>query len=144
MKCQIQVSIFFTEVYIMTSFKKFLSFASATTFIYALSFSASAATFSHEEVRAALEGTISKVKASISALESGADKDMVAELVSDAKQQQKDIENNEIEVKRQHAGKRLNIAWKAARGGDLQLAGETLKDALSRYEEMQKIYVSSH
>jgi hypothetical protein len=24
------------------------------------------------------------------------------------------------------------------------LAGESLKDALSRYEEMQKIYVSSH
>lgn len=128
----------------MTSFKNFLSFAVAIIFISALSFSASAATFSHEEVRAALEGTISKVKASISAVESGADKETVAELVSDAKQQQKDIENNDLEVKRQHAGKRLNIAWKAARGGDFQLAGESLKDALSRYEEMQKIYVSSH
>ena len=128
----------------MTSFKKFLSFAAATTFVGALSFSASAATFSHEEVRAALEGTISKVKASISAVESGADNQTVADLVSKAKQQQKDIENNDLEVKRQHAGKRLNTAWKAARGGDLQLAGEALKDALGRYEEMQKIYVSSH
>lgn len=128
----------------MTLFKKFLSFAAATTFICALSFSASAATFSHEDVRAALDNTIAKVKASISAAESGADKETVAELVSDAKQQQKDIENNDLEVKRQHAGKRLNTAWKAARGGDLQLAGESLKDALSRYEEMQKIYVSSH
>ena len=128
----------------MTSLKRFLSFAAVTTFIYAFSFSVSAATFSHEEVRAALDSTIAKVKASISAVESGADKETVAELVSDAKQQQKDIENNDLEVKRQHAGKRLNTAWKAARGGDLQLAGETLKDALSRYEEMQKIYVSSH
>jgi hypothetical protein len=68
----------------------------------------------------------------------------VADLVSDAKQQQKDIENNDLEVKRQQAGKRLNTAWKAARGGDLQLTGESLRDALSRYEEMQKIYVSSH
>ncbi|WAR45394.1 hypothetical protein [Methylomonas rapida] len=128
----------------MYSFKQFLSFAAATAVIGALSFSASAATFSHEEVKAALEGTISKVKASIVALESGADKDTVADLVSDAKQQQKDIENNDLDVKRQHAGKRLNTAWKAARGGDLQLAGESLKDALARYEEMQKIYVSSH
>lgn len=128
----------------MTSFKKFLSFATVTAFIGALSFSASAATFSHEEVRAALESTISKVKASISAVESGADKETVAELVGDAKQQQKDIENNDLEVKRQHAGKRLNTAWKAARGGDLQLAGESLKEALSRYEEMRNIYVSSH
>lgn len=128
----------------MNSFKKSLSFVTAIAFIGALSFSASAATFSHEEVRAALDSTIAKVKASISAVESGADKETVADLVSEAKQQQKDIENNNLEVKRQHAGKRLNIAWKAARGGDLQLAGQSLKDALSRYEEMQKIYVSSH
>jgi len=128
----------------MTSCKNFLPVAVAIIFTCALPFSASAATFSHEEVRAALGGTISKVKASISAVESGADKETVAELVSDAKQQQKDIENNDLEVKRQHAGKRLNVAWKAARGGDLQLAGESLKEALSRYEEMQKIYVSSH
>ncbi|AMK78094.1 MULTISPECIES: hypothetical protein [Methylomonas] len=128
----------------MTSFKKFISFAIAIAVISALSFPVSAATFSHEEVRAALESTISKVKASISAVEGGADKETVAELVSDAKQQQKDIENNDLEVKRQHAGKRLNTAWKAARGGDLQLAGESLKEALSRYEEMHNIYVSSH
>ncbi|WP_446809322.1 hypothetical protein ACH50O_19025 [Methylomonas sp. 2BW1-5-20] len=128
----------------MPSFKNFLSSAIAITFINALSFSAAAATFSHEEVRAALESTIAKVKASISAVESGADQETVADLVSNAKQQQKDIENNDLEVKRQQAGKRLNTAWKAARGGDLQLAGESLRDALSRYEEMQKIYVSSH
>jgi hypothetical protein len=128
----------------MTSFKKFTSFAIAVTFISALCFPVSAATFSHEEVRAALESTISKVKASISAVENGADKETVAELVSIAKQQQKDIENNDLEVKRQHAGKRLNTAWKAARGGDLQLAGESLKEALSRYEEMHNLYVSSH
>jgi hypothetical protein len=128
----------------MYSFKKSLLLAAATAFICFLSLPASAATFSHEEVRAALEGTIAKVKASIAAVESGADQETVAELVSDAKQQQKDIENNDLEVKRQHAGKRLNVAWKAARGGDLQLAGESLKEALSRYEEMYQIYVSSH
>ncbi|MCQ8116547.1 hypothetical protein [Methylomonas rosea] len=128
----------------MTSFKKSISFFVAITFISALCFPVSAATFSHEEVRAALESTISKVKASISAVENGADKETVTELVSNAKQQQKDIENNDLEVKRQHAGKRLNTAWKAARGGDLQLAGESLKEALSRYEEMHNLYVSSH
>lgn len=128
----------------MYSFKKLLSLTAVTIFIGTLSFPAFAATFSHAEVKAALEGTIAKVKASITALENGADKDVVADLVSNAKQQQKDIENNDLEIKRQHAGKRLNTAWKAARDGDLQLAGESLKDALSRYEEMQRIYVSSH
>jgi hypothetical protein len=126
------------------SFKKFLLFFSATVFISALSSSVTAATFSYEEVRAALEGTISKVKASLAAAENGADKDILAALVSSAKQQQKDIENNDLEVKRQHAGISLNTAWKAARRGDFQLAEESLKDALTRYEEMQKIYIANH
>jgi hypothetical protein len=128
----------------MSSFKKILCLATATVFISTLSFSASAATFSYEQVRSALDGTISKVKASIAAVESNADKELVADLVSSAKQQQKDIENNDLEVKRQQAGKRLNTAWKAAREGDLQLASTSLKDALARYEEMQKIYIASH
>ena len=125
-------------------FKKFLLFFTAAAFISVLSSSVTAATFSHEEVRAALEGTIGKVKASIAAVESGADKDTLAALVSSAKQQQKDIENNDLEIKRQHAGLRLNTAWKAARRGDFQLAEESLKDALTRYEEMQKIYIVNH
>ncbi|MCK9607015.1 MAG: hypothetical protein M0R33_11280 [Methylomonas sp.] len=128
----------------MTSIKKFLSLLTATALISAFSSSAFATTFSHEEVRAALENTILKVKESIAAVESRADKDKVANMIGEAKQQQKDIENNNLEVKRQHAGKRLSTAWKAARNGDLQLAGESLKEALTRYEEMQKIYISSH
>lgn len=115
-----------------------------TVFISTLSFSAAAATFTYAEVRAALDGTIAKVKASIVATESGADKEVVANLIGAAKQQQKDIENNELEIKRQHVGKRLNAAWKAAREGGLQLAEVSLKDALNRYEEMQKIYIASH
>ena len=126
------------------SLRKFTSFVVISAVISSLSFSAAAATFSHEEVRAALEGSIVKVKAAIVAVESGADIDAVADLVGNAKQQQKDIENNDLEVKRQQAGKKLNTAWKAARSGDMQLAGDSLKDALIRYEEMQKIYVSSH
>ncbi len=110
----------------------------------AFSATASAATFSHAEVKAALDNTIAKVKESISALEKGVDKDVLTELVGEARQMQKDIENNDLEVKRQHAVKRLKTAWSAARDGDMQLAGESLKDALSRYEEMQKIYASSH
>ncbi|QWF70481.1 hypothetical protein KEF85_14245 [Methylomonas paludis] len=64
----------------------------------------------------------------IAAVESNADKEVVADLVSTAKQQQKDIENNDLEVKRQQAGKRLNNAWKAAREGDLQLAGTSAEN----------------
>ncbi len=128
----------------MSSLKKVLLSALFSAVAGSASFSASAATFSHAEVKAALENTISKVKASISALEKGADNDELTNLVSDARQMQKDIENNDLEVKRQHASKRLKTAWGALRDGDRQLAGESLKDALARYEEMQKIYVSSH
>ena len=113
-------------------------------FIGSMSFSASAATFSHAEVKAALDNTVAKVKESISALENGATKDALIDLVGDARQMQKDIENNDLEVKRQQAVKRLKTAWTALRDGDTPLAAESLKDALSRYEEMQKIYVSTH
>jgi len=109
-----------------------------------MAFSASAATFSHAEVKAALDNTVLKVKESITALEKGAEQDTLTNLVSDARQMQKDIENNDLEVKRQHAGKRLKTAWGALRDGDMQLAGESLKDALSRYEEMQRIYAATH
>ena len=124
----------------MSSLKKLVLLAVFSAFAGA----ASAATFSHAEVKAALDNTIAKVKESISALEKGVDKDELTDLVGDARQTQKDIENNDLEVKRQHAAKRLKTAWSAARDGDMQLAGESLKDALSRYEEMQKIYASSH
>jgi hypothetical protein len=109
-----------------------------------MAFSASAATFSHAEVKAALDNTITKVKESITGLEKGLEKDALIDLVSDARQMQKDIENNDLEVKRQHASKRLKTAWTAVRDGDKQLAEQSLKDALSRYEEMQKIYTASH
>lgn len=127
----------------MTTFKS-AAFAAAILLGVSLSAPAAAATFSHEEVRAALENTIARVKAAISAIETGADQTAIADLVSSAKQQQKDIENNDLEVKRQQAARQLNTAWKAARGGDLPLTGESLKAALVRYEEMQKIYISSH
>lgn len=128
----------------MSSLKKHHFPILIAAFAGSLAFSASAATFSHAEVKAALDNTVSKVKESIAALEQGAETDTVTELVGDARQMQKDIENNDLEVKRQHAGKRLKTAWGALRDGDMQLAGESLKDALVRYQEMQRIYAASH
>lgn len=128
----------------MSSLKKLCVPVLVATLASSMAFSASAATFSHAEVKAALDNTITKVKESITALEKGVEKDALIDLVSDARQMQKDIENNDLEVKRQHASKRLKTAWTAVRDGDKQLAEQSLKDALSRYEEMQKIYVASH
>jgi hypothetical protein len=128
----------------MSTLKKLCVPVLVATLASSMAFSASAATFSHAEVKAALDNTITKVKESITALEKGVEKDALIDLVSDARQMQKDIENNDLEVKRQHASKRLKTAWAAVRDGDKQLAEQSLKDALSRYEEMQKIYVASH
>ena len=128
----------------MSSLRKILVLALFSAMTSAASFSVSAATFSHEEVKAALENTISKVKESISALEQGAENEILVNLVGSARQMQKDIENNDLEVKRQHAGKRLKTAWSALRDGDRETASDSLKDALGRYEEMQKIYAASH
>ncbi|MEC4749139.1 hypothetical protein [Methylomicrobium sp. Wu6] len=125
----------------MNAFKKILaSFVIAT-----LSSSAFAvANPTYEDVKTAIDNTLAKVEEAITALNNGSDNEAVAKLVSDARQTQKDIANNVLDVKRNRASGVLNQARAALKDNNLQAAKESLTDAANKYKEIQQIYASTH
>jgi hypothetical protein len=123
--------------------KTFLSLLAATT-IGVASPSVFAATTTHAEVKAAIETTVSKVAETLSALEKGADKKMLADMASEARQVQKGIVNSALDLKRNQASSQLKSAWTAIQDGGKPWAEQSLKEALVRYKEIQDIYVSTH
>jgi len=125
----------------MNTLKKIL----ASLVIAALSSSAFAvANPTYEDVKVAIENTLAKVEEAISALNNGSDNETVGKLVSDARQTQKDIANNVLDVKRNRASGVLNQARNALKNNDVQAARESLTDAANRYKEIQQIYASAH
>jgi len=125
----------------MNAFKKIL-----TSFVIAtLSSSAFAvANPTYEDVKTAIDNTLAKVEEAITALNNGTDNEAVAKLVSDARQTQKDIANNVLDVKRNRASGVLNQARAALKDNNLQAAKESLTDAANKYKEIQQIYASTH
>lgn len=125
----------------MNTFRKIL----ASLTIAAISSSAFAvANPTYEDVKSAIDNTIAKVEEAANALNNGADNETVIKLVSDARQIQKDIANNVLDVKRNQASSMLNKARAALKNNDLASAKETLKDATSRYKEIDRLYAVNH
>ncbi|WP_024297684.1 hypothetical protein [Methylomicrobium lacus] len=125
----------------MNTFKKIL----ASFVITAASSSAFAvANPTYEDVKVAIDTTLAKVEEAITALNNGTDNEAVGKIVSDARQTQKDIANNVLDVKRNRASGVLNQARNALKNNDVQAAKESLTDAANRYKEIQQIYASSH
>jgi len=125
----------------MNTFKKIL----ASFVIAAASSSAFAvANPTYEDVKVAIDTTLAKVEEAITALNNGTDNEAVGKIVSDARQTQKDIANNVLDVKRNRASGVLNQARNALKNNDVQAAKESLTDAANRYKEIQQIYASSH
>ena len=84
----------------MNTFKKIL----ASFVIAAMSSTAFAvANPSYEEVKAAIDNTLAKVEETKAALDNGTDNEKLVDLVTDARQLQKDIANNVLDVKRNQA-----------------------------------------
>ncbi|MDD1613625.1 MAG: hypothetical protein LUP98_03110 [Methylococcaceae bacterium] len=125
----------------MNTFKKILiSFA-----IAAMSSTAFAvANPSNEDVKAAIDNTLAKVEETKTALDNGTDNEKLIDLVTDARQLQKDIANNVLDVKRNQASNVLKQARMAIQKNELQSAKESLTDAANRYKEIQKLYASTH
>lgn len=98
----------------------------------------------YEDVKSAIDNTIAKVEEAANALNNGADNETVIKLVSDARQIQKDIANNVLDVKRNQTSSVLNKARAALKNNDLASAKETLKDATSRYQEIDRLYAANH
>jgi len=125
----------------MNTFKKIL----VSFFIAALSSTAFAVVNpSYEDVKAAIDNTLAKVEETKAALDNGADSEKLIDMVTDARQLQKDIANNVLDVKRNQASNVLKQARMAIQKNELQSAKESLKDAANRYREIQQLYASTH
>lgn len=125
----------------MNTFKKILiSFVMA-----AMSSTAFAvANPSYEDVRSAIDNTLAKVEEAKTALENGANNEVLIDMVTDARQLQKDIANNVLDVKRNQASGVLKQVRTAIQNNELQSAKESLDDALNRYKEIKQLYASTH
>jgi hypothetical protein len=138
-----QVNILFIhcEVYPMNTFKKIL----ASVVIAAMSSSAFAvANPSYEDVRVAIDNTLAKVEEAKAALDNGANNEAVIDIVTDARQLQKDIANNVLDVKRNQASNVLKQVRSALLNNEPQAAKESLVDALNRYKEIKQLYAANH
>jgi hypothetical protein len=129
------------EVYPMNTFKKIL----VSSVIAAMSSTAFAvANPSYEDVKAAIDNTLAKVEETKAALDNGTDKEKHIDLVTEARQLQKDIANNVLDVKRNRASNVLKQVRAALLKDEVQTAKESLADALNRYKEIKELYASNH
>jgi hypothetical protein len=69
---------------------------------------------------------------------------VLIDMVSDARQLQKDIANNVLDLKRNQASGVLKKARTELKNNELASAKETLTDAANRYKEIQQLYASKH
>ena len=129
----------------MNTFKKILLSSAMAISMAAMSFTASAvANPSYEDVKAAIDNTLAKVEEANTALANGTDNEKLIDMVTDARQLQKDISNNVLDVKRNQASTVLKQARAALLNNDLQAAKESLTDAVKRYKAIQDLYASNH
>jgi molecular chaperone DnaK (HSP70) len=129
----------------MNTFNKILVSSVMAVSMAVMSFTASAVVNpSYEDVKAAIVNTKAKVDETITALDNGADNEVVAEMISDARQLQKDIANNVLDLKRNQASNVLKLARTAVKNNDRELAKESLTDAANRYKEIEQFYVANH
>jgi len=75
---------------------------------------------SYEDVKAAIDNTLAKVEEANTALANGTDNEKLIDMVTDARQLQKDIANNVLDVKRNQASTILKQARAALLNNDLQ------------------------
>jgi hypothetical protein len=125
----------------MNTFKKILAsfvIAAMSSTVFAV------ANPSYEEVKAAIDNTLAKVEETKAALDNGTDNEKLIDLVTDARQLQKDIANNVLDVKRNQASNVLKQVRAALLKNELQTAKESLTDALNRYKEIKQLYASNH
>lgn len=125
----------------MNTYQKIL----ASMVIAGLSSSAFAvANPSYEDVRAAIDNTLAKVEEAKAALDNGASNDAVLDLVTDARQLQKDIANSVLDLKRNQASNVLKQARSAIQKNDMEAAKSSLDNAVNRYKEIKQIYAANH
>jgi len=129
----------------MNTFNKILVSSVMALSMAAMSSTASAvANPSYEDVKAAIDNTLAKVEEAKTALDNGANNEAVIDLVTDARQLQKDIANNVLDLKRNQASNVLKQARSALQSNEPQSAKESLADAVNRYKEIKQLYAANH
>jgi hypothetical protein len=129
----------------MNTFNKILVSSVMALSMAAMSSTASAvANPSYEDVKAAIDNTLAKVEEAKTALDNGANNEAVIDLVTDARQLQKDIANNVLDLKRNQASNVLKQARSALQSNEPQSAKEFLADAVNRYKEIKQLYAANH
>jgi hypothetical protein len=120
--------------------KTLISFALA-----ALSSTAFAAgTPTYAEVRAAIDNTLAKVEEAKASVDTGAANESVIKQISTARQLQKDIANQDLDLKRNQAASVLKTAREEVERNDLAAAKQSLADAIKRFKEIKQLYAASH
>jgi len=99
---------------------------------------------SYDEVKMAIDNTFNKVQESKIALDNGADIETVVAMVTDARQLQKDISNNVLDLKRNQASNVLKQARTALLKNEVAEAKNLLDEALNKYKEIKQLYISNH
>lgn len=99
---------------------------------------------SYEDVKAAITNTLAKVQEAQTAMNNGINSETLIDMISDARQLQKDIANNVLDVKRNQASNVLKQARSALQKNDLEAAKIALADAVNRYKEIQQLYAANH
>lgn len=125
----------------MNTFKKILisvAFAAISSSAFAV------ANPTYEEVQIAIDNTFNKVMESKTALDNGADVESVIAMVTDARQLQKDISNNVLDLKRNQASNVLKQARSALQKNEIVEAKTLLNEALEKYKEIKQLYVANH
>lgn len=99
---------------------------------------------SYAEVREAIENTVSKVEEAKAALDNGAEKEALIDMITEARQLQKDIANNDLDLKRNRASAILKKARTAIKKDDRETAKASISEALNRYQEIKQLYAAAH
>lgn len=99
---------------------------------------------SYDDVKTAIDNTLAKVEEANTAINSGTDTEKLIDIVTDARQLQKDIANNVLDVKRNQASNVLKQVRSALQKNERQVAKASLADALDRYKEIKQLYASTH
>jgi len=129
----------------MNTFKKILVSSVMALSLAVVSANAFAvANPSYEDVKAAITNTLAKVQEAQTAMNNGINSETLIDMISDARQLQKDIANNVLDVKRNQASNVLKQARSALQKNDLEAAKIALADAVNRYKEIQQLYAANH
>lgn len=98
-----------------------------------------------EEIKASIDTTIERSEKTLAALNNGADKETVLELLSDTKQMAKEIHaTRKAAVFKSKAGKFMKKARKAAKNDNLDEAKNHVEKGVKFYKQLKEAFLKTN